>query len=317
MTKIKLKPVIEGNWLIGPNPRDLDPEVQNIITPGQYRAGQEVVDHHIWRDSQEKWRLWACIRNTKVGRVFVGWVSDDLETADWRCLGVVMRRDKNAGESLADHGDRVDGEKLQSPFVIFENNLYYMFYGGGEADEAQYHKVCSICLATSTDGFTFTRHKNEYGDAVLFYGPGPARDPCLIKIDGLWHLYYSGGETGFLAPNKDYVRTSQDLVHWSASREVCWGGSVGDDSTSAECPHVVYRSGYYYLFRTDDYPTGRTFVFRSEDPYDFGLDNDKCLMGQIDVAAAEMVVDGAKEYISSNKDVYGGVRLHHLNWVEE
>ena len=87
---------------------------------------------------------------------------------------------------------------------------------------------------------------------------------------------------------------------------------MGNDSTSAECPYVAYRSGYYYLFRTDDYPTGRTFVFRCEDPYDFGLDNDKCLFGQIDVAVPEIVVDGDREYISSNKDVYGGVRLHHL-----
>ena len=121
VTLQKLKPVIEGNWLIGSNPRDLDPDVQNIITPGQYRSGQEVVDHHIWKDAKGQWRPWACIRNTKVGRFFVGWVSDDLETAGWRCLGVVMRRDKNAGESLADHGDRVDGEKPQSPFVTFED----------------------------------------------------------------------------------------------------------------------------------------------------------------------------------------------------
>ena len=88
VTLQKLKPVIEGNWLIGSNPRDLDPDVQNIITPGQYRSGQEVVDHHIWKDAKGQWRPWACIRNTKVGRVFVGWVSDDLETAGWRCLGL-------------------------------------------------------------------------------------------------------------------------------------------------------------------------------------------------------------------------------------
>jgi hypothetical protein len=317
LEKKKLKPVIEGDWLIGPNPTDLDPEVQNRITPGEYRAGQEVVDHHIWKDAAGRWRLWACIRQTKVGRVFVGWISGDLEKPNWKCLGVVMRRDKNAGESLADHGDRADGEKLQSPFVIYENGKYYMFYGGGEADGGQYHKVCSICLATSKDGIEFSRYKNQFGDSVLFYGPGPARDPCLIKIGDLWHLYYSGGETGFLSPNKDYVRTSKDLINWSASREVCWGGRIGYHPSSAECPHVVYRGGYYYLFRTEDYPAGHTYVFRSEDPYDFGLDDDARLVGQIDVAAPEIVVDGEEEYISSNKDVYGGVRLHHLKWIEE
>ena len=46
-------------------------------------------------------------------------------------------------------------------------------------------------------------------------------------------------------------------------------------------------------------------------------DDDGCFVGKIDLAAPEIVVDGEKEYISSNKDVYGGVRLHHLKWVEE
>jgi hypothetical protein len=55
----------------------------------------------------------------------------------------------------------------------------------------------------------------------------------------------------------------------------------------------------------------------ARNPYNFGLDDDRCLVGKIDVAAPEIVVDGEKEYISSNKDVYGGVRLHHLRWIEE
>lgn len=321
MKRQKLRPVAEGGWLIGPNPTNLPEGIQNAIVPGQFRAGQEVVDHHIWKDRGGQWRLWACIRHTKVGRVFAGWVSDSLDKAGWRCLGMVMRRDKNAGESLADHGDRafgtVSGEVLQSPFVIFEDDRYWMFYGGGYADEAQYLKVYSICLATSADGAEFTRHRNRYDESVLFHGPGPARDPCLIKIDGLWHLYYSGGETGFVEPNKVFVRTSKDLVTWSASREVCWGGSVGRHPTSSECPHVVHRGGSFYLFRTENYPKGNTYVYRSDDPYDFGLDSDRCLLGRIDVAAAEVIVDGAREYISSNKDVWGGVKLHRLSWVEE
>jgi hypothetical protein len=114
----KLRPVIEGDWRIGPNPVNLGPDLQAAIVPGRFRAGQEVVDHHIWRDARGAWRLWACIRYTAVGRLFAGWVSDDLERSDWECLGAVMRRDKNAGESLADHGDRLAGEVLQSPFVI-------------------------------------------------------------------------------------------------------------------------------------------------------------------------------------------------------
>jgi hypothetical protein len=277
------------------------------------------VDHHIWKDGAGRWRLWACIRYTRVGRVFAGWVSDRLDAERWQCLGMVMRRDKNAGESLADHGERsfatTAGEVLQSPYVVTDRGAYWMFYGGGYADEGQYHQVYSMCLATSADGERFTRHTNRFGDSVLFYGPGPARDPCVIRIGDLWHLYYSGGETGFREPNKIYVRTSRDLVQWSASREVCWGGSAGTHGSSAECPHVVERQGFFYLFRTENYPKGNTWVYRSDDPFDFGLDTDARLIGRVDAAAVEVIVDGDKEYLSSNKDVWGGVRLHRLTWV--
>ena len=227
MDKKKLKPAIEGDWHIGPNPTTLDSEVQAPFKPGEFRGGQEVVDHHIWQDAKGNWRLWACIRYTRVGRVFVGWVSDDLEKEHWQCLGVVMRRDKNAGESLADRGDRLIGEVLQSPFVIRANGQFWMYYGGGYADAGQYLDMYSMCLASSPDGISFTRHRNEFDQSILFYGPGHARDPSLIEIDGLWHLYYSGWETGFKELNRLYVRTSKNLVDWSATREVCWGGSPG------------------------------------------------------------------------------------------
>ena len=314
---IKLKPVIEGDWLIGPNPTNFEPEIQNKIVPGDFRAGQEVVDHHVWQDADGKWRLWACIRYTKVGRVFAGWVANNLEDENWECLGMVMRRDKNAGESIADRGNRLVGEVFQSPFVIRDDGQYWMFYGGGYADGSQYFHLYSMCLATSPDGKAFTRHRNRFDESVLFYGPGPARDPCLIKIEGVWHMYYSGGETGFVEPNKIYVRTSKDLTAWSASKEVIWGGTPGYHPSSSECPHVVFREGYFYLFRTENYPAGNTFVYRSDDPYDFGLDTDRCFIGKVDAAAIEIAVDGEKEYLSSNKDVWSGVRLHHLKWIEE
>jgi hypothetical protein len=182
------------------------------------------VNHHIWQDADGNRRLWACVRYTKVGRVFVGRLSEDLEKLNWKCLGVVMRRDKNAGESLADRGGRLTSEVRQSPFVIKANGQYWMYCGGGYADGGQFVDMYSMCLATSPDGISFTRHHNVFGESVLFSGPGHSRDPSLIEIGGLWHMYYSGSETGFHRPNRIHLRTSVNLIDWSASREVCWGG---------------------------------------------------------------------------------------------
>ena len=83
-----------------------------------------------------------------------------------------------------------------------------------------------------------------------------------------------------------------------------------------ECPHVVFRGGYYYLFRTEDYGLARTHVFRSEDPLDFGAgDASDGYVGMIGVAAPEIIVgpDGI-EYITSNHDLRNGTKLCRLRW---
>lgn len=303
--------------MIGPNPTDLG-HLQGVVGLGGLNKHQEVVDHHIWKDVHGQWRCWACVRHTAVGRIFHGWKSANLTDAPWEATGVMMRRDHGYGESLGDWPDpnRPRSEWIQSPFVVAHENRYFMFYGGGGCDPLGRLPLTSICLATSEDGIRFMRHVNAMGDSWVFMGPGEARDPCVINSGGLWLCYYSGAETGTREPNKVYVRTSQDLVSWSASREVHWGGSAGALGYQCECPHVVFLDGYFYLFRTKNYPEGETYVYRSEDPYDFGLDTDACLIGTIDVAAPELIHDGDAWYISSNKDLNGGVRLQHLEWTE-
>jgi len=84
---------------------------------------------------------------------------------------------------------------------------------------------------------------------------------------------------------------------------------------SAECPHVVFREGYYYLFRTTSYRKPLTHVYRSKDPMDFGLDSDAKKIGTIAVAAPEVVSDNGRDYISSVHDLNGGVQLMRLAWA--
>ncbi len=315
----KLRPELSGApWLIGPNPTDLG-ALQGKVGPGGLYKHQEPVDHHIWQDRNGTWRCWSCVRHTAVGRVLYGWESASLEQAPWTPTGVMMRRDHGYGESLGDPPDPnlPRSEWLQSPFVVQNEGRYWMFYGGGSHDPLGRLLLSSICLAVSDDGVHFTRHVNAHGKSWVFLGPGEARDPCLINVEGVWICYYSGAETGEIAPNKVYARVSRDLINWSASREVHWGGSAGTLGYQCECPHVVFLQGYYYLFRTRHYSNGETFVYRSEDPFDFGMDSDACLIGMIDVAAPELVCDGNQWYISSNKNLVAGVRLHRMRWVED
>jgi hypothetical protein len=317
--KIKLRPVLDGEfWLIGGTPK-----LPDELMPDEGPV-HECVDHHAFQSVDGAWHLWGCVRKTAVGRILYHWEAESLAQSPWRQTGEIIRADHGAGESLNDWGRQ---EWMQSPFVVREAGVYYMFYGGhGTGMDADGDPVprddprtaCQICLMTSQDGRAWARYRNEEGYSRLFIGPGETRDPCLIRVGDLWHLYYAGYhnedpmEAGF------YARTSGDLVHWSDWRLVHQDRGYGPGRWDTECPHVVFRGGYYYLFRTEDYAAARTHVFRSEDPLDFGIgDAGDKYVGMVAVAAPEIIVgpDGS-EFITSNHDLRNGTKLCRLRWEE-
>jgi hypothetical protein len=171
---------------------------------GRYAQNRnEPVDHHIFRGPDGTWHLWGCIRRTSVGRILYHWEADELTQSPWVATGEVIRCDTAAGECIDDFGGE---EWIQSPFFVHENDTYYMFYGGHSTgkgahghrvsgsvmDFSMFDAACQICLMTSPDGWNWTRYRNEQGYSRVFTGPGEARDPCLIKINDVWHLYYAG-----------------------------------------------------------------------------------------------------------------------------
>jgi beta-fructofuranosidase len=240
----------------------------------------------------------------------------------WQPTGEIIRVDRHIGESLAERGGE---ECIQSPFVVTHQDKWYMFYGGdgsglkenGEITQSNDPDMAGqICLMTSSDGRTWTRHRNANHQSRLFIGPMATRDPCLLKYKDYWILYYAGywgyedGEAGF------YARTSSDLIHWSEKKLVHQDAQYGGHRWQTECPHVVYRAGYYYLFRTVNYEAAETYVFRSENPLDFGIGNASShFVGRINVAAPEVIIDcDGTEYITSNHNLFEGTMLCELRW---
>lgn len=295
-------PAIDGDWWhIGTYP---------ALGGLAYQSEHEVVDHAIFQSDDGAWHLWACVRGTKIGRLLYGWEGRALEEGPWRPVGTVMRADRSYGESINDYAGE---EWIQAPHVIVNGGTHYMVYGGHNTELGE----CQICLATSSDGRHWQRHRGSQGYSRLFVGPGEARDPMVIRIGGRFHCYYTGHDRGLRRPCKVYCRTSDDLIHWSEARAVSWGGhSSGDGPWSAECPFVVAKDGHFYLFRTSEYRSpARTHVYCSTDPLDFGLGHDGKWITTLRVAAPEIVRVGEQWYISSVEDLKGGVMLARLKWL--
>ena len=140
-----------------------------------------------------------------------------------------------------------------------------MFYGGHGTGESSYGFPvwslagsgnqmvdCQICLMTSGDGRHWTRYSNEKGQSRLFIGPGESRDPCLIKIDGLWHMYYAGYHAHQETRPGYFVRTSTDFGIGNA-----YPNYVGSIDVGAPEIIVDTKSGQEYITSNHDLD-GRT-----------------------------------------------------------
>jgi hypothetical protein len=114
------------------------------------------------------------------------------------------------------------------------------------------------------------------------------------------------------------VRTSKNLHDWSLSRKVAFGGSVGTGPGSAECPFAYYHkaSGYYYLFRTRRYGrNAQNSVYRSKNPLDFGIEDDRYLVCWLPVAAPEIVEYEGNLHIAALLHSLKGIQIARLSFV--
>ena len=290
-------PRIDGLWWSVAD----NPDLGKLTDPRQ-----EPVDFAVWQAADGTWQLWSCIRKTRCGgntRLFYGWEGGKLTDRDWKPLGVVMQADPKYGESPGG---------LQAPHVIRHKGLYYMMYGDWN----------NICLATSRDGKQFARYVQQNGKTGLFNeGDGEhARDPMILKVGDEFHCYYTAHS--MRSPTKNhrgvnYCRTSTDLRNWSDSQIVAEGSVYRKGPYSAECPHVVFhpQSKHYYLFNTQRYGRDQhATVFRSSDPFHFGINDNRKEVTTLRVAAPEIILHERRYYIASLKPSLDGIQIARLKW---
>jgi hypothetical protein len=277
-----------------------DPDLGELTT-----AKQQPVDFGIWQAADGTWQMWSCIRGTREPgntRLFHRWEGANLTDRSWTPKGIAMQADPALGETRGG---------LQAPYVLRHEGKYWMFYGDW----------ANICLATSTDGKTFTRHRNAEGRPQLDFSGLPVerdrngRDPMVLRLQGKWHLYYTAHRA---KKGADYARTSDDLLRWGQERVVAARGRSGDGPYSAECPFVVEpQPGHYYLFRTQRYgKDAQTMVYHSRDPLDFGIDNDGAhYVTTLPVAAPEVFQHKGGWYMEALLPSLKGIQITRLEWA--
>jgi hypothetical protein len=174
-------------------------------------------------------------------------------------------------------------------------------------------------MAMSKDGKTFARQLMP-GKVSGMFGEQPGsntRDPMVLKIGSLYYCYYTASPNG---QGVDYARTSKDMVHWSSSQKVAYGGSPGNGPWSAECPFVYFHkaSGYYYLLRNQFYGEHAKFtVYRSKNPLDFGKNNDRNIVETMPYAAPEIIESGGQTYLAVLLPNLKGIQIAKLKFAKK
>jgi hypothetical protein len=289
----QLVPVLDGqSWQV-----TVMPGLGELNGPNPKK--QDIVDHGFIEAATGKWQLWACIRGTAAGRILYRWEADSLTQRNWVEKGIALRSDTAWGEQAAPQ------ERLQAPHFMKIGDKYYCFYNSKE-----------VRVLTSTDGENYTRLPDGRGANCLYHANGACtgRDVMIMKDGNLYYLY----STITYSMNGDWngayiiVRTSADLIHWSDYTIVSEGGVAGNGPVSAESPFVVKINNLYYLFRASSI-TFKTYVYCSETPYNFGVNNDSKLIAELPLKASELIQHKGDWYISDLAD-FRGIRMYKLRW---
>ncbi|CAM3701911.1 glycoside hydrolase family 130 protein [Occultella aeris] len=96
----------------------------------------------------------------------------------------------------------------EDPRIVLIEGVYYLTYTGWDRHSAQ------LCLATSTDLHTWTRHGPIFSDFDTFATVDPrghnwskAGVIVPVQMQGRWWMYFGEGAI--------YWATSDDLIHWT------------------------------------------------------------------------------------------------------
>jgi hypothetical protein len=258
---------------------------------------QHIVDHGFLKRSDNSWLLWACIRGTAPGRILYGWEGASLYEGPWKPIGVVAR-------ASSEWDEKTNPEAIQAPYFLKADSGYYCFYNSN-----------GIRLMFSSDGKEFKRVEFRKNNNLLYSEGG--RDVMVLKENGTYYAYSTvstvagdGWKRGFVI-----LRTSENLRIWSDYTIVSEGGIAGNGVVSAESPFVIKIENYYYLFRSSSISL-KTYVYRSSNPYNFGVNDDSKLIATLPVKAPEIIYENGQYYISDLAD-FQGIKLARLKWKEE
>ncbi len=257
-------------------------------------------DHCVARDRNGLWHLFGITHAEPLNPL------DEKNLAHATSPSLAQRPwDKHPFALTADPA--YDEHHLWAPFVVTHEDTYYMYVCVGARNNHRY----KIHLFTSQDMFNWKRHAEN----PMVVDGFDARDPCILRLDGEWLMYYTATIEPAGGNHIVACRRSKDLVHWGERSVVFVDEETGTFGGSTESPCVVRRGDVFYLFIcNNDRRSGydATDVFASRNPLHWTMED---RVATLNAHAAEVIrdVDG-KWYITHCGWGRGGAYIAPLYW---
>ena len=132
-----------------------------------------------------------------------------------------------------------DAGRILEPSVVFFNNQYYMYYSGNIASGSGGIYNWSVGLATSSDGYTWTKNaKNPvFTKNTSGFDSNAVWEASVIEVSSKLYMYYTS--TNSAGELNIGMATSTNGIDWTRQGQVL---------TGAREPGVYYENGVFYLF---------------------------------------------------------------------
>jgi hypothetical protein len=141
-----------------------------------------------------------------------------------------------------------DSRRAHWPEVIAEDSLFRMWYAGRGSGQ-QWH----IGHAESTDGVTWEKyiHNPVLSESVSDLTMHGIVQPCVLKIDDVYHMWYSALDGNVPARASIYYATSLDGLNWdiyNGNPILMWGEAGEYDSEQCGRPQVLLINGQFHMW---------------------------------------------------------------------
>ncbi|WP_235946643.1 glycoside hydrolase family protein [Nocardia terrae] len=272
-------------------------EFRRIYDPSESDRRWYINDHTVIRGADGRWHLFGITHPEPADPFdeteFAHATAEDLH-GPWVRHPPVLRADLDRGET-----------HLWAPFVVHDDGRYFMFYDGGGTDRT----ATGMGLAVSSDLFHWTRHP----DGPVFRDGYDARDPMVLRVRGLWVMYYCATSTPAGGNHVVAYRTSPDLLNWSERRIAYADPATGTGAGNTESPFVFRHGGSWYLLIGPRPDYVGTEIFRSISPFHFDTSD---RVGHIPAHAAEVITHDDALWITHAGWGQGGVALARLTFPD-